>query len=791
MADHETSFDINLRAQADTSAAKAEYDKLFEGFKTESAQALKSEGASPEFIAKFSAGLDEIRAKLDAAGNSGGLDQLNAEVEQLVAGLHQAAEAERQRIDQAKLGMQTALAEKDAQEAAYQAAQRRREEDRLAAEIEQMAAQQRIAAIMQEKELRESAARGRQMSAEQAIEREVMSRGAYSPAEEAARLRELDAGTRRVADAKRLLGANAGGAALEVGRLFEDMQYGIHGALNNLPGLITMLGGSLGLAGVVSIASVAVLQLWKYFDGAAEAAKKTEEAKESTDRLRRALDEAAEASRKVFEADLQKYLAGITAIGAAWESNKSHIAQAVEHQNALADAEMRAAQARLEIERQSKLGGASTAEEREAINADFDLRKATMTQEGRTEAMRRAIEAQALSEGTLKARIKDSEAEKAGAEDAVRARKNDIAEAMASPVAQLSDQARALRGLDAVQKEIRLLEARNKALLDKIENNPETGPMRDHEAGEQEDLQQRIADLYQKRDELAVEARNNRDKIAKGDVTFNEAGENFKEPSMQAAFADMRARLEQDRKAIEEITPKIKEADEQTLKLKLEARELEQRGVLLKRQQIALQEETKAEQAKAATDQLQREQKADEEQIKKDAEAAKQKAADAALAKENEARAEADPVKAAKLRNEAEALKLPPDATAAQRRKQELDAEERMREAREAIERGRDKQDGEARSIGKGIGAWANAAPDVRSGKGRGSRESANEAKLEAAAQKLEDGADVDELRGMREALDRLGPAIVGNSEARREEIQQLRKRLELLESQMKNGGRR
>lgn len=49
---------------------------------------------------------------------------------------------------------------------------------------------------------------------------------------------------------------NMGGAVLEASRAFEDMQYGIGGVLNNIPGLLAQLGLGAGVAGVVSILAV-------------------------------------------------------------------------------------------------------------------------------------------------------------------------------------------------------------------------------------------------------------------------------------------------------------------------------------------------------------------------------------------------------------------------------------------------------------------------------------------------------------------------------------------------------
>lgn len=51
---------------------------------------------------------------------------------------------------------------------------------------------------------------------------------------------------------------NMGGAVLEASRAFEDAQYGIRGVLNNIPGLVMMLGGSAGVAGAASLAAVAI-----------------------------------------------------------------------------------------------------------------------------------------------------------------------------------------------------------------------------------------------------------------------------------------------------------------------------------------------------------------------------------------------------------------------------------------------------------------------------------------------------------------------------------------------------
>jgi hypothetical protein len=53
-------------------------------------------------------------------------------------------------------------------------------------------------------------------------------------------------------------GYTQGMGVLEVSRAIEDAQYGIRGVLNNIPGIIQSFGGSMGLAGVISITAVAL-----------------------------------------------------------------------------------------------------------------------------------------------------------------------------------------------------------------------------------------------------------------------------------------------------------------------------------------------------------------------------------------------------------------------------------------------------------------------------------------------------------------------------------------------------
>lgn len=65
----------------------------------------------------------------------------------------------------------------------------------------------------------------------------------------------------------------AGNSILYASQAFEDLQYGIRGVLNNIPQLVMSLGGTAGLAGVISIVAVVASKLGGAFNTAKTAAK--------------------------------------------------------------------------------------------------------------------------------------------------------------------------------------------------------------------------------------------------------------------------------------------------------------------------------------------------------------------------------------------------------------------------------------------------------------------------------------------------------------------------------------
>lgn len=66
---------------------------------------------------------------------------------------------------------------------------------------------------------------------------------------------------------------NMGQGALQAAYFFDDLQYGIRGIMNNIPGLVMGFGGGAGLAGAISIATLAGAKLYEWM-GKTEAKSK-------------------------------------------------------------------------------------------------------------------------------------------------------------------------------------------------------------------------------------------------------------------------------------------------------------------------------------------------------------------------------------------------------------------------------------------------------------------------------------------------------------------------------------
>lgn len=92
---------------------------------------------------------------------------------------------------------------------------------------------------------------------------------------------------------------NMGQGTLQAAYFFDDLQYGIKGILNNIPGLVIGFGGGAGLAGALSLATLAGAKLYEWLSSTEEKSvdltKKLEEEREAFKKLK---EEVGEISRQ-------------------------------------------------------------------------------------------------------------------------------------------------------------------------------------------------------------------------------------------------------------------------------------------------------------------------------------------------------------------------------------------------------------------------------------------------------------------------------------------------------------
>lgn len=135
------------------------------------------------------------------------------------------------------------------------------------------------------------------------------------------RLRSASAGSQKATRSIK----NMGQGALQAAYFFDDLQYGIRGIMNNIPGLVMGFGGGAGLAGAISIATLAGAKLYEWMgkteDKSADLAKKMkEQSKEIAESYRESLRESYQALQefnqqertKTVNEEYQNYVKGIT-----------------------------------------------------------------------------------------------------------------------------------------------------------------------------------------------------------------------------------------------------------------------------------------------------------------------------------------------------------------------------------------------------------------------------------------------------------------------------------------------
>lgn len=119
---------------------------------------------------------------------------------------------------------------------------------------------------------------------------------------------------------------NMGNGALQAAYFFDDLQYGIRGVMNNIPGLVMGFGGGMGLAGALSMAVLAGKVLYDWLGDSADksdelAKKMKEHSKEIADAAREAMqksyslmmDDNRNDRTKAIRSEFEAFTKGITA----------------------------------------------------------------------------------------------------------------------------------------------------------------------------------------------------------------------------------------------------------------------------------------------------------------------------------------------------------------------------------------------------------------------------------------------------------------------------------------------
>ncbi|GAA5482051.1 hypothetical protein [Haloferula sargassicola] len=204
--------------------------------------------------------------------------------------------------------------------------------------------------------------------------------------------RKLGATTRR--------GGNAGMALLEFQRAFEDFTYaGLRGASNNLPGLIAMLGGGPGLAGVLGLGAVAATifapKLGMIGQNAKDAQKDVDGLRDSLGEMEKAISadntEAIEKSALSRAEGLEATLKAIVE-GSKGADSKDEL----EALRLRSEAEVSTAKARLEVAKLEAQIAKASAEERLRLEEKREerLRQILEIERNTTEELRKqALEA--------------------------------------------------------------------------------------------------------------------------------------------------------------------------------------------------------------------------------------------------------------------------------------------------------------------------------------------------------------------------------------------------------------
>ncbi len=190
---------------------------------------------------------------------------------------------------------------------------------------------------------------------------------------------DAKAWARRMADTQRnsqamgqAMRRGMGDGILQTAYAVDDLQYGLRGIMNNIPGLVMSLGGGAGLAGVLAILAVGVGVVGKKFWDLWTNAKRLKEVKTWVEEMNGKLKEAA--SIRAEEA-MEGTAEGAAALAAAVEKANEALSrqQALLGKNASNTKELAAAQSALA---EAKISGTPKEQAQAQQRVEVELAKA-------------------------------------------------------------------------------------------------------------------------------------------------------------------------------------------------------------------------------------------------------------------------------------------------------------------------------------------------------------------------------------------------------------------------------
>ena len=277
-----------------------------------------------------SKGVEEARKQIESLRNAGkpsSGQNTNTNADDQSKALEKEAQAEERRqkkaqesadaIEQSRRREKAALNELVSELEKYQAAlkkatQQENHPDRLKALKNIQELEKRISALTRAQEREAQAAEKAARAEAQAAEK---SRALNQSAQ------QLDKGSQQATRSVK----NMGQGALQAAYFFDDLQYGIRGIMNNIPGLVMGFGGGAGLAGAMSLAVLSGAKLYEWMgkteDKSGDLAKKMKDhSKEIAEASRQAIRASYQALQefnqqertKTVNEEYQNYVKGIT-----------------------------------------------------------------------------------------------------------------------------------------------------------------------------------------------------------------------------------------------------------------------------------------------------------------------------------------------------------------------------------------------------------------------------------------------------------------------------------------------